>query len=214
MATDVSCSPESAGQCVVMAAASGGIQAFEQILSALNPPVPPIIVIQRIHPDYAGQFSERLQRVCSLSVKLAAEADQVAADQILVTPGDCHMQLVGYPPRARIRLCDDPQLGRYKPSFDVLFRSVAQIYGRDAVGILLTGMGRDGVDGCKAILAAGGLTLGQNQASSILYGPSKIALAEGALSAQFALDELPGILQNLPAYRDELETRSDRCRAP
>jgi two-component system chemotaxis response regulator CheB len=79
------------------------------------------------------------------------------------------------------------------------------VYGRNAVGILLTGLGRDGVEGCKAILAAGGLALGQDAPTSVIYGPSKVALDEGALSAQVPLDELPGILQDVWAYRDQLE---------
>ena len=89
----------------------------------------------------------------------------------------------------------------------MLFRSAAQVYQSAVVGILMTGMGRDGVDGCKAILAAGGFTLGQDEATSVVYGMNKAAFLEGAIKAQFALDELPGILRNIAAFRDEVESR-------
>jgi two-component system, chemotaxis family, protein-glutamate methylesterase/glutaminase len=90
----------------------------------------------------------------------------------------------------------------------VLFRSAAQVYQSGIVGVLMTGMGRDGVDGCKAIRAAGGFTLGQDEASSVVYGMNKAAFVEGAIKAQFALDELPGILQDIAAVRAGLEEGS------
>ena len=88
----------------------------------------------------------------------------------------------------------------------MLFQSAAKVYQSAAVGILMTGMGRDGVDGCKAILAAGGFTLGQDEATSVVYGMNKAAFLEGAVKAQFALDELPGILRDIAALRTELES--------
>jgi two-component system chemotaxis response regulator CheB len=82
------------------------------------------------------------------------------------------------------------------------------VYQSAVVGILMTGMGRDGVEGCKAILAAGGLTLGQDEATSVVYGMNKAALVEGAIKAQFALEDLPAILQDIAAYRAGVEGRS------
>ena len=113
------------------------------------------------------------------------------------------MQLVlkGTPPHVRVVLSDDPPVSGHRPSVDVLFRSAAKVYGRAAVGILMTGMGRDGVDGCKAILGAGGLTLGQDEDSSVVYGMNKAAYLEGAVKAQFALDDVADIIQNIAAFR-------------
>jgi two-component system, chemotaxis family, protein-glutamate methylesterase/glutaminase len=201
--------PDSGLPCFVIASATGGLQAFSRILPALRPPVPPILAISRIHPAYTAAFAERLQRICSLAVKVAAEGDPVLPDRILVAPGDHHVELAGTPPRAWVTIRQVPPAvrgeRRRERTFDIAFGSAARVYGRDSVGILLTGLGRDGVDGCKAILAAGGITLGQDQATSVVYGPSKIALDEGALSTQFPLDELPGILQDFSTYRDRLE---------
>jgi two-component system chemotaxis response regulator CheB len=193
----------------VIAAATGGLEAFSRLLATLHSPVPPILAMPRIHPAFAAAFAERLQGVCSLAVKVAAEGDLVLPDRVLIAPGDHHVELAGIPPRTWITLSQIPPAvpreRREVEEFDIAFRSAARAYGRNSVGILLRGMGRDGVDGCKAILEAGGLALGQDAATSLIYGPSKIALDEGALSAQFALDELPGILRNFAAYRERLE---------
>jgi two-component system chemotaxis response regulator CheB len=93
----------------------------------------------------------------------------------------------------------------HKPSVDVLFESAARVCQSAAVGIMMTGMGRDGVDGCKAIVAAGGLTLGQDEATSVVYGMNKAAFLEGALKAQFPLDELAAIIQNISRFREQVE---------
>jgi two-component system, chemotaxis family, protein-glutamate methylesterase/glutaminase len=125
----------------------------------------------------------------------------------LIAPGGRHMMVVGNPPRARISVSDDPPVSGHRPSVDVLFQSAARVYQAGVVGVIMTGMGRDGVDGCKAILAAGGFTLGQDEHTSVVYGMNKAAFVEGALKTQFALDELPGILKHLIPFRDEVEGR-------
>jgi two-component system chemotaxis response regulator CheB len=113
------------------------------------------------------------------------------------------MALAGQPPRVRVTVSDDDPVSGHKPSVDVLFQSAARIYQSWVVGILMTGMGRDGVEGCKAIRAAGGFTLGQDEATSVVYGMNKAAFIEGALQTQFALDELGGILNHISSYREE-----------
>jgi two-component system chemotaxis response regulator CheB len=195
-----------------MTAATGGLEAFGRVFAALRSPVPPILAMQRIHPAYAADFAGRLERVCCLAIKVAEDGDLLLPDRILVAPGHRHVELTGTPPRTWVTLRPEPPAvegeRRKVEAFDIAFRSAARVYGRGAVGILLTGLGRDGVDGCKAILAAGGIALGQDEATSLVYGPSKIALDEGALSAQFALDELPEILRNFAVHRDRLESDS------
>ena len=155
--------------------------------------------------QFTGVFAQRLDRCCSVKVKEAAEGDPVLPNQILIAPGGRHMALAGQPPRVRVTISDDDPVSGHKPSVDVLFQSAARIYQSTAVGILMTGMGRDGVEGCKAILAAGGFTLGQDEATSVVYGMNKAAFIEGALKTQFALDELAGILNHIASYREEHE---------
>jgi two-component system chemotaxis response regulator CheB len=155
--------------------------------------------------QFTGVFAQRLNRSCSVVVKEAAEGDLVAPNQILIAPGGRHMALGGHAPRVRVVLSDEEAVSGHRPSVDVLFQSAARIYQAATVGVIMTGMGRDGVDGCKAILAAGGFTIGQDEATSVVYGMNKAAQVEGALKAQFPLDELASILRNIAAFREETE---------
>jgi len=193
--------------CLVMGISTGGPQALSQILPLLTAPMPPILVVQHMIAQFTGVFANRLDHSCSLTIKEAAEGDLVFPNQILIAPGGRHMVVAGNFPRARISLSDDAPVSGHKPSVDVLFQSAVRVYQAGVVGIIMTGMGRDGVDGCKTILAAGGFTLGQDEATSVVYGMNKAAFVEGALKAQFALDDLPGILKNLIPFRDEVEGR-------
>jgi two-component system chemotaxis response regulator CheB len=198
---------EAASACVVIGISTGGPQALSQVFPSLSPPLPPILLVQHMLGEFMNTFAERLDRYtpATIKVKAAQEGDLVVPDQILVAPGRRHLALTGRPPRVRATISDDPEVSGHRPSIDVLFQSAARVYRSAAVGILMTGMGRDGVEGCKAILAAGGFTLGQDEATSVVYGMNKAAFLEGAVKSQFALDELPAILRDIAACRAELE---------
>jgi two-component system, chemotaxis family, protein-glutamate methylesterase/glutaminase len=191
----------------VIGISTGGPQALSHVFPLLQPPVPPILVVQHMPAQFTRVFAERLDRCSPLSIKEARDGDAVLPNQVLIAPGGRHMVLVGHSPRIRVSLSDDPPVSGHKPSVDVLFESTARVYHSAAIGIMMTGMGRDGVDGCKAILAAGGLTLGQDEATSVVYGMNKAAFLEGALKAQFPLDELAAIINNIAGFRDEVESR-------
>jgi len=193
-------------QCFVIGISTGGPQALSEIFPLLTPPLPPILVVQHMPAQYTGVFAERLNRYSVLTVKQAEEGDLVLPDHVLIAPGGLQMTLLGHPPRVRVVLSDEPPVSGHRPSIDVLFQSAAKAYQSAVISILMTGMGRDGVEGCKAILAAGGLTLGQDEATSAVYGMNKAAFLEKAVKAQFALDELPGIIQNIAAFRAALES--------
>ena len=175
----------------------------------LTSPSPPILIVQHMPAQFTGVFAERLNRNCPLAVKEAAEGDLVLPNQVLVAPGGRHMAVAGHSPRARVVLSDEPPVSGHRPSVDVLFQSAARIYGSAAIGILMTGMGRDGVEGCKAILAAGGFTLGQDEATSVVYGMNKAAFVEGAIKTQFALDELAGLIKNFTLLREGEDERKE-----
>ena len=194
--------------CIVIGISTGGPQALSQVFPLLVPPLPPILVVQHMPAQFTGIFAERLNRYSTLPVKQAEEGDAVLPDRILIAPGGRHMVLIGQPPRVRIAFLDQPPISGHRPSIDVLFQSAARAYQSAAIGLLMTGMGRDGVEGCKAILAARGLTLGQDEGTSVVYGMNKAAFLEGAIKAQFALEELPQVIQNIAALRAELESHS------
>ncbi len=201
--------PPSAGPpCVVIGISTGGPQALSQVFPLLAAPLPPILVVQHMLAEFTGVFAERLDRYSgpSIKVKQAEEGDAVLPDRILIAPGGRHLSLTGRPPRVRVAISDDREVSGHRPSIDVLFRSAAAAFESAVVGILMTGMGRDGVEGCKAILAGGGFTIGQDEASSVVYGMNKAAFIEGAIKAQFALDELPGILQDVAGFRAGIES--------
>jgi len=159
--------------------------------------------------QFTGVFAERLNRYSPLTIKQAEEGDLMLPDRVLIAPGGHHMTLTGHPPRVRVALSDEPPVSAHRPSIDVLFKSAARVYQATAIGLLMTGMGRDGVEGCKAILAVVGFTLGQDEDTSVVYGMNKAAFLEGAIKAQFALNELPDILQNIATLRGELESPSN-----
>ncbi len=193
----------SAVACVVIGISTGGPQALGQVLPALTPPMPPILIVQHMLAEFTGVFAARLDRYTDpgLRVKIAEEGDPIRPETILIAPGGRHLGLVGTHPRVRVAISDAPDVSGHRPSIDVLFQAAARAFGGGLAGILMTGMGRDGVDGCKAILAAGGSTYGQDEATSVVYGMNKTAFLEGAIQSQFALDDLPAILRDLAATR-------------
>jgi two-component system chemotaxis response regulator CheB len=192
---------------VLIGISTGGPQALSQVFPLLVPPLPPILIVQHMPAQFTAVFAERLNRYThgDLTVKEAEEGDIVLPNRVLVAPGGRHLTLTGHYPLVRVALSDDPPVSGHRPSIDALFQSAAKVCESAAFGLLMTGMGRDGVEGCKAILAAGGFTLGQDEETSVVYGMNKAVFLEGAVKAQFALDELPGILQNPPGFRAEFE---------
>lgn len=183
--------------CIAIGISTGGPQALSQTLPSLKAPIPPIVIVQHMPAQFTGPFAARLARQCSVSLKQAEEGDRVVADQILVAPGGRHLVLVGSPPMVRVSLTDGPAVSGHRPSIDMLFQSVARCYGSPCAGLLMTGMGRDGVEGCKRILAAGGWTFAQDEATSVVFGMNKAALVEGAIKEEFALEDLPEIIERL-----------------
>jgi two-component system, chemotaxis family, protein-glutamate methylesterase/glutaminase len=202
LATTLALSP----MCIVIGISTGGPQALSQTFPLLVPPLPPILVVQHMPAQFTGIFAERLNRYSTLPVKQAEEGDPVLSDRILIAPGGRHMVVTGHLPHVRIALLDQPPVSGHRPSIDVLFQSAARVYQSAAIGLLMTGMGRDGVEGCKAILGTQGFTLGQDEGTSVVYGMNKAAFLERAVKAQFALDELPHLIQNIATLRAELES--------
>jgi two-component system, chemotaxis family, protein-glutamate methylesterase/glutaminase len=186
--------------CIVIGISTGGPQALGEFLPKVTAPIPPILIVQHMPAQFTPVFAERLNRTCSVSVKEAQEGDRVVPNQVLIAPGGRHMALTGHPPNVRIAINDEPPVSSHRPSVDVLFQSASRLYQGSAVGIIMTGMGRDGVIGCKAILAAGGTTYGQDESTSSVYGMNKAAFLEGGVSFQFTLDQFPALIKRLSPH--------------
>lgn len=187
--------------CILIGISTGGPQALGEVLPSVVPPIPPILIVQHMPAKFTGVFAERLDRRCAVRVTEAKHGDRVVPDAILLAPGGRHMTVSGSASQSHITLTDGPLVSGHRPSVDMLFQSGARVYRSAAAGIIMTGMGRDGVEGCKKILDAGGRTFGQDQATSVVYGMNKVAFQEGAVGEQFALEELPSLIARLTGER-------------
>lgn len=140
-------------------------------------------------PDFTRAFAWRLNSISQLEVKEAETGDILRPDCVYVAPGGKHLSLRGDAGSARCVVEDGDPVSGHRPSVDVMMKSAARIFGKHCLGVVMTGMGRDGADGCKAIRTAGGYVLGQDEATSDVYGMNKVAFVEGGVDKQFALDE-------------------------
>ena len=175
--------------CVAIGVSTGGPSALTMLFGALRPPMPPIVVVQHMPLHFTGPLATRLDALAELSVKEAAADDVLRPNQVLIAPAGCHFRLRRGAEVVRVALGEGPPVSGHKPSVDVMMASVAKQFGPRCLGLIMTGMGRDGVDGCAAIRAAGGFVLGQNEATSDVYGMNKAAFVAGHIDRQFALDD-------------------------
>lgn len=175
---------------IVIGSSTGGVQALERILPFLPENTPPILVVQHMPPGFTRSLADRLNRVCKMTVKEAADGDKLFHGQVLIAQGDRHMTLKRSFNAYSVEIKDGPKVSRHKPSIDVLFRSVANEAGANATGFLLTGMGDDGAKGLKEMLERGAKTYAQDEKSCIVYGMPKVAFELGAVMKVMTLDEM------------------------
>ena len=175
---------------ICIGASTGGTEALRDILVELPPEAPGIVVVQHMPEKFTAAFARRLDGLCAMSVKEAADGDLVSPGNVLIAPGNFHMLLerVGRQYRAAIR--QGPAVSRHRPSVDVLFRSAAQCAGTNALGILLTGMGDDGARGLLEMKNAGARTIAQSEESCIVFGMPKEAIQRGAADKVLALNRI------------------------
>ncbi|ULG68201.1 protein-glutamate methylesterase/protein-glutamine glutaminase [Marinobacterium sediminicola] len=179
---------------VAIGTSTGGTQALEQVLTRLPVDAPGIIVVQHMPAQFTRAFAERLDSVCRIKVKEAQNNDRVMPGQALIAPGGLHMMLRRSGAQYRVEVRDGPVVSRHKPSVDVLFRSVAGAAGPNALGIIMTGMGDDGARGLLEMHQAGASTLGQNEASCVVYGMPKEAFKLGGVEREVDLLDIPQLI--------------------
>jgi two-component system, chemotaxis family, protein-glutamate methylesterase/glutaminase len=178
-------------QVLAIGASTGGTEALRRMLAMLPADAPGTMIVQHMPPGFTAQFAQRLDEVCQIQVKEAEHGDIVSPGICLVAPGDRHLLLRRDGAVYRADLRDGPKVGLHKPAVDVLFRSVAQSAGANAIGVLLTGMGRDGADGMKLLQGAGAPTIAQDEASSVVWGMPGEAVKLGAADQVLPLDRIP-----------------------
>jgi two-component system, chemotaxis family, protein-glutamate methylesterase/glutaminase len=177
----------SSGKIVVVGASTGGVEALKVVLMGLPADCPPILITQHMPPRFTAAFAERLNRECPMAVSQARHDEVIEPGHAYIAPGSHHLELHRSGSRNICRLSDSPPIGGHRPSVDVLFRSVARVAGKSAIGVILTGMGKDGAEGLLELRRAGATTLGQNEETSLIYGMPRVAFERGGVMRQYPL---------------------------
>lgn len=177
---------------IAIGASTGGTEALREVLEALPAESPAILIVQHMPEKFTSAFARRLDSTCAIRVKEAEDGDVVEAGQALIAPGNLHMLLVRNGTRYTVRIEDGPHVSRHRPSVDVMFRSAAQAAGKNALGMLLTGMGDDGARGMLEMREMGSITIAQDEASSVVFGMPKEAIQRGAALRVLPLGKMAG----------------------
>ncbi|EJW10744.1 Chemotaxis response regulator protein-glutamate methylesterase CheB [Rhodovulum sp. PH10] len=175
---------------ICIGASTGGTESLRAVLEVLPANSPPILIVQHMPEVFTATFAKRLDSLCEVEVKEAVDGDTALRGRVLIAPGDRHMLLQRSGARYYVQIKEGPLVSRHRPSVDVLFRSAARFAGANAVGIIMTGMGDDGAKGLLEMKQAGAHTVAQDEATSVVFGMPKEAIALGAAALVLPLDQL------------------------
>jgi len=175
---------------IAVGASTGGVEALQDLLKAFPPDAPAILVTQHMPALFTASFANRLNQSCAVTISQAKDGERVLPGHVYIAPGGLHLELARSGANYVCRVSDQPPVSGHRPSVDVLFRSVAQAAGANAVGIILTGMGRDGASGLLDMRRAGASTIGQNEATCVVYGMPKAAHDCGATEIELPLGKI------------------------
>ena len=177
---------------IAIGASTGGTEATYDVLKNLSNDLPGIVVVQHMPRVFTRLYAERLNNTCAMEVKEAQDGDAVLSGRVLIAPGDFHMQVVKSGVGYKVKCTKGEKVNGHCPSVDVLFDSVAQAAGKNALGIIMTGMGSDGAKGLLAMRNKGASTIGQNKETCVVYGMPMVAQNIGAVEKELPLKEIPG----------------------
>jgi two-component system, chemotaxis family, protein-glutamate methylesterase/glutaminase len=178
---------------VAIGTSTGGPVALKTVLTGLPAEFPlPIVVVQHMPPVFTKAFADRLDGCCALRVKEAEDGDPILPGRVLIAPGDFHMQVSRFGGEPRVLLNQKPNVSGHRPSVDVLMHSVALEYGNLAIGVIMTGMGRDGADGLHALHGRGGYIFAQDKESSVIFGMNREVIVAGDADAVLSVEKIPG----------------------
>lgn len=172
---------------VAIGASTGGTEALRTLLEAMPHDAPAMVIVQHMPEVYTAAFAQRLNTTCRMDVKEAADGDRLIPGRALIAPGNRHTRVRRDGAEYRVEVTDGPLVSRHRPSVDVLFRSVAQAAGANAVGVIMTGMGDDGAAGLLEMHQSGAVTMAQDEATSVVFGMPREAINRGAAQSVHAL---------------------------
>jgi two-component system chemotaxis response regulator CheB len=175
---------------VVIGSSTGGTQALELVLTSLPGDAPGIAITQHMPEKFTAMYAQRLNGLCAMQVREAKDGDRLERGLALIAPGGLHMQLRKASGQYYVHVMDGPPVNRHKPSVDVLFKSAAEVAGRDALGIIMTGMGDDGARGMKVMHDAGARTIAQNEETCVVFGMPKEAIKLQAVDDILPLEQI------------------------
>ncbi len=196
-------------QIIAIGTSTGGVQALESVLSALPRVSPGIVIVQHMPEKFTASFAERLNNMCEIDVKEAVNMDRVVPGRALIAPGGKHMLLKRSGAQYHVEVVDGPLVSRHRPSVDVLFRSVAKFAGKNALGVIMTGMGDDGASGITEMHHTGALTIAQDEASCVVYGMPNEAVKRGGIDKIISLLDIPQAIMKF--YESEGIHRNGKC---
>ncbi len=175
---------------IAIGASTGGTDAIHAVISALPRDMPPIIIVQHMPPVFTKLYAERLNNTCELEVKEAEDGDVLKPGRVLIAPGNYQMRLAKRGTDYIVKCTQEEKVSGHCPSVDVLFDSVADVAGKKSIGVILTGMGRDGANGLLKMKKTGAYTIGQDEKTSIVYGMPMVAFNIGGVEKQLPLDRI------------------------
>jgi two-component system chemotaxis response regulator CheB len=182
---------------ICVGASTGGTESLREVLQALPANAPGIVIVQHMPEKFTAAFARRLNQLCDVEVKEAADGDAVLRGRVLIAPGNHHTLLERSGARYHVSVRGGPLVSRHRPSVDVLFRSAARSAASNAVGVIMTGMGDDGARGLDEMRRAGAFTLAQDEATSVVFGMPKEAIARGAAMKVIPLGAIAGEILRL-----------------
>ncbi|MDD5284378.1 MAG: chemotaxis response regulator protein-glutamate methylesterase [Desulfuromonadaceae bacterium] len=188
---------------VIIGASTGGTEALKEVLTAMPADSPGILITQHMPAAFTSAFANRLDRLCRISVKEARDGDRVLPGHAYIAPGDRHLLLSRSGANYITQIADAPPVSRHRPSVDVLFRSAANSAGKNCIGVILTGMGDDGANGMLEMKQAGAHTIAQDEASCVVFGMPKEAIARGGVDEISSLSDIPRRIVNCLAVHGQ-----------
>ncbi len=181
-------------QVIAIGASTGGTEAIREVLTALPASTPGIVVVQHMPPGFTASFAERLNKLCAIEVREARDGDRVLPGHALIAPGNFHTLLKRSGAEYRVQVVEGNPINRHRPSVDALFNSCAEQAGRNVVAAILTGMGDDGARGLRLLRDGGARTMAQDEASCVVYGMPREAVARGGAESVLPLGRIAGEL--------------------